>query len=95
MPVDGALAFALDAVRPNPSPGGSLTVNFALAGAEPARLERIDSMGRRMASRDVGVLGAGRHAVDLATGRRLTPGVYFVRLTQGRSARAARVALLR
>jgi hypothetical protein len=92
---EGALAFGLDAVRPNPSTGEALTVHFTLPGAEPARLELMDLMGRRAASRDVGALGPGRHTLDLSAGRRLKPGVYVVRLTQGGSSRAVRVAVLK
>jgi hypothetical protein len=33
--------------------------------------------------------------VDLAAGRRLPPGLYLVRLTQGANTRVTRVAVLR
>jgi len=45
-------------------------------------------------SRDVGAMGVGRHAVDLANGGRIAPGVYWVRLTQGASSRISRVAVV-
>jgi len=60
----------------------------------PALLDVIDVMGRRVASRSVGSLGAGRHVVDFGAGLRLAPGMYFVRLTQGASARTTRVTVL-
>jgi hypothetical protein len=92
---DGApVAFALQAVYPNPSVGGRLSVTFSLATADRARLELLDVRGRQVQSREVGALGAGRHAVDLTEGRRLTAGLYLVRLTQGGRARVARVVVL-
>jgi hypothetical protein len=54
----------------------------------------VDVGGRRVMSRDVGAMGAGLHAVDLANGGRIAPGVYWVRLTQGPSSRMARVAVV-
>ncbi len=47
------------------------------------------------ADRQVGGPGAGRHAVDLAEGRQLPPGLYLVRLTQGVHSRVVRTAVLR
>jgi len=87
-------AFALEAVRPNPSRGDRLSVAFALPTAAPARVELVDVSGRRVAEREVGSLGAGRHVVDLAERRHVPPGLYLVRLTQGANARAERVVVL-
>jgi hypothetical protein len=90
---DGApLSFALDGPRPNPAVGGRFVVHFALPSAEPAMLELIDIAGRRVREREVGTLGAGRHAVDLGHG--LKAGLYFVRLTQGADQRVTRVTLV-
>ena len=91
---DAALAFALDPVRPNPTQGGALTVHFTLPSAAPARVELVDVSGRRIVEREVGSLGAGPHALDLGEGRRLAPGLYLVRLTQGTNTRVTRVAVL-
>jgi hypothetical protein len=95
--VDGGapLAFALESARPNPSRGEQLSVAFTLPTPAPARLELVDVSGRRVAEREVGVLGAGRHLVALAAGRPLAPGLYLVRLTQGANVRVTRVAVLR
>ena len=49
---------------------------------------------RRVTERTVGTLGAGRHSIDLAEGRRVKPGIYFVRLTQGASSRIVRTTVL-
>ena len=69
-------------------------MRFTLSGGGAATLELLDVAGRRIASRDVGSLGAGAHAVTLGAGRRLAPGVYLIRLAQrGRSA-TMRAAIL-
>jgi DNA-binding beta-propeller fold protein YncE len=86
--------FALEPMRPNPSQGPGLKVTFSLPTDAPAVLELIDVAGRRIAVRSVGGLGAGRHQVDLASGRRLAPEVYEVRLEQNGRARVERVAVI-
>jgi hypothetical protein len=92
---DVKLEFALAGVRPNPSRGNRVMVDFTLPTAQPARLELVDVAGRRVVDRAVGGLGAGRHAVDLAAGRPLAPGIYLVKLTQGAHSRVVRAAVLR
>jgi len=94
VPEEAALEFALDPVRPNPARGGALTVHFMLPSNAPARVELLDVSGRRVVGREVGSLGAGRHAIELGEGRRLAPGLYLVRLRQGANARVVRVVVL-
>jgi hypothetical protein len=94
VPASGPGIFALEGARPNPARSDRLRVGFSLPGAAPATLELFDAAGRRIARRAVGALGAGRHVVELAEGRRLPPGVFVVRLAQGGSVSAARVAVL-
>ncbi len=94
VPGEAALAFALDPVRPNPTRGGALTVHFTLASAAAASLELFDVAGRRIAAREVGSLGAGRHTLDLGEGQHLAPGLYLVCLRQGTNTRVTRVAVL-
>jgi hypothetical protein len=89
------LAFALEGVRPNPTRSEALSVAFTLPVPAPARLELLDVSGRRVAEHEVGALGAGRHRVSLASGPRLAPGLYLVRLTQGANVRVTRVAVLK
>ena len=89
------LQFTLEGLRPNPSRGELLRVAFALPSSAAARLELLDVSGRRVVEREVGALGAGRHVLDLAAGRRLAQGLYLVRLTQGANVRVARVSVLR
>ena len=95
VPGDAELAFALDPVRPNPVLGGTLTVHFTLASGTAASLELLDVAGRRIITREVGSLGAGRHTLDLGEGRRLAPGLYLVCLRQGANTRMTRVAVLK
>ena len=87
------LALALGPIAPNPAHGGALVANVVLPSADPAQLELLDVMGRRLASRELGALGAGRHTVELGTGMHLAPGVYLIRLTQAGSTRVTRVAI--
>jgi hypothetical protein len=88
-----ALAFALD--RPtNPVLGGRLTVTFALPSDAPATLEVLDVGGRQVIEREVGSLGAGRHALTLSSETPMAAGIYFVRLKQGARSAIARVTVL-
>jgi hypothetical protein len=87
-------AFALEGAWPNPSRGGALAVAFVLASAEPAQLELVDVSGRRVLTREVGALGAGRHVVELAGGTRLAPGLYLARITQGSNRGTVRIVVL-
>jgi hypothetical protein len=91
--VPAGFELALAGARPNPARRGVMTIHLSLASESPARLELIDVGGRRWVDRAVGSLGAGRHAIALRDPR-MPPGVYLVRLTQGASARVARVAVI-
>jgi hypothetical protein len=88
------LAFALGVVRPNPTRGGALSVRFTLPSGTAALVELLDVAGRRIASHEVGSLGAGQHTLDLGQGQHFAPGLYLVRLTQGANTRTTRVAVL-
>jgi hypothetical protein len=90
----GALDLALAGVRPNPSPRGRLSVDLVLPSAAPAQLELFDVGGRRLARREVGSLGVGRHAVDLSQGLRIPAGRYVIRLSQGGRVRTAGAVVL-
>jgi len=94
VPADGPLAFALEPVGPNPARGGALTVRFALPSGAAASLELLDVSGRRVASREVGSLGAGSHTLALGEGLQLSPGLYLVSLRQGANRRTSRVAVV-
>jgi hypothetical protein len=87
--------LALLGATPNPAVGGRLVVQFVLAAAEPASLQVTDIAGRRLASREVGSMGPGRHEVDLSTDLHSRPGIYVISLTQGAKVMKSRVAVLR
>jgi hypothetical protein len=71
--------FALRGASTQPS-HGPLVVEFTLADNGPAVLELHDPTGRRVATREVGALGPGAHAIKFS--ERLPAGIYLVRLTQ-------------
>jgi hypothetical protein len=79
--VGAATQFALRGMYPNPSSRG-MVISFTLANSAPASLDVVDVTGRRVATREVGSMGAGAHQVDL-TSQKLAPGVYWIRLRQG------------
>jgi len=88
------LTLALEGARPNPAVAGQLRVSFTLPEAAQARIELIDVGGRRMAARDVGSLGPGRHSVDLGEDVNIPPGIYLARLTQGGRSLMRRIVVL-
>jgi hypothetical protein len=55
----------------------------------------MDVSGRRVVSREVSSLGAGRHTVNLSEARSVASGVYWVRLTQGANRQETRVAVIK
>ena len=92
---DGSDAgFGLALAAANPLRGDRLRVTFSLPDARPARLALIDAAGR--VRREMGVGGgAGRALVaDLSAGRRLAPGVYWIRLTQGDAVATRKVSVV-
>jgi hypothetical protein len=75
-------ALALRGIFPNPA-RERLTVSFALPRPGPATLELVDVAGRRVAQREVGMLGPGDHTLVLTPRPALSSGVYLVRLRFG------------
>lgn len=88
------VGFALEPPNPNPMHVGAMIVRFTLPTAAAASLELLDIAGRRVIAREVGSLGAGHHAIDLAAGRGQGSGIYFVRLRQADAARVQRIVVL-
>jgi len=86
--------LTLEGILPNPTTNGRITVAFVLPTDDAASLELLDIAGRRVASRDVGSLGRGRHQVTLEGSARLAPGVYLVRLVQAQSSRTMRAVVI-
>jgi hypothetical protein len=87
--VPRAFEFALAGLRPNPAIGTPRAA-FSLPDDSPARLDLLDVSGRRIASRDVGSLGAGQHVVALEEAHGIEPGIYWLRLTRDGEARTVR-----
>jgi hypothetical protein len=86
-------ALALAGAVSNPA-RGDLAVAFTLPGGGPARLELVSPAGRVVVAREVSALGDGSHRVDLAQGRTLARGLYFLRLVRGDEVRTRRVVYL-
>ncbi len=80
--IPAGVELALHGLLPNPAVR-DLRVAFSLADAQPATLELLDLAGRRLRSRAVGTLGAGRHSISLGSSGSLPAGVYLVRLQCG------------
>lgn len=92
--IPAGYALAVEGIRPNPVQR-ELRVAFALPEAAPATLELLDIAGRQVLSRTVGELGVGRHLVLLGDVCHLTPGVYWVRITQRDRSHTLRAIVMR
>ena len=93
-----ASRISLAAPRPNPA-ATSTSFGFTLGEAFVVSLDVFDVAGRRVRAFGAQRLDAGAHARawDLrdGDGRRVPPGLYFVRLSGADEARTRRVAVLR
>ena len=87
-----ALSFRLRGIFPNPATD-RLNVNFSLPDGKHATLSLFDVSGRRVAFREVGGMGAGRHSVTLA--QRLPVGMYMVRLDREGASLKTRASVVR
>lgn len=83
--------LVLQGSTPNPSAGEEIRVSFRLPDGAPAELVLFDVAGRRVATREVGSLGAGSHTAVLTPQASLGPGVYIARLTQAGRTRTVKV----
>jgi hypothetical protein len=79
--VPAGLALALAGSVQNPS-SSKMRVAFTLPSNEPARLTLTNAAGRIIHSEDLSDHAAGAHVYQLASGARLSPGVYFIKLFQ-------------
>jgi hypothetical protein len=94
VPTPQPVSLALERIA-NPALGGRMTLAFSLPTATPAHLDVLDVTGRRVFTREVGSLGAGRHTLQLGGEAPLGAGVYFVRLSQGAASVNMRATVLR
>jgi hypothetical protein len=92
--VPAALELALEGLRPNPAVD-RLRVALTLPRAGRATLELLDVTGRTVLEREVGTLGPGRHLVALGEGRKVAPGVYWLRLTADQRMLVVRAVVMR
>jgi len=84
---------AVLAVTPDPVVRAA-SLRFVLPAAASTSLELFDLAGRRVWSRDFGLLRAGEHLMPFAEGARLPAGVYLARLTHGAAMVTRRVVVL-
>ena len=85
--------LSLDNAFPNPT-RGEVVVRFTLGASETVQLELLDAAGRRVAQRETFSLGPGSHEITLADRKRLAPGIYVVKLTQGVHQRVRQIVIL-
>jgi hypothetical protein len=93
-PDAGIRGPALVRAIPNPS-AGPLHVTFTLRERVPAVLELYDLAGRRLARRELGVLGPGEHSGRFDEAATLPTGLYLVRLVRAHETSIARVVHVR
>jgi len=74
---------------------GMASARLSLPHEASALIELFAVTGRRVAQRDLGVLGAGAHNVPLAETASLSPGVYFARVRVGAESVQAKFVVLR
>jgi len=80
--VPSGLGLALAGAVQNPASSSRMTLAFTLPTNDPARLTMTNVAGKIIRSEDLSDHAAGAHTYDLASGARLSPGVYFIRLSQ-------------
>jgi len=85
-------AFALSRPRPNPV-RDRVTFEVTLPGDATARIELLDVAGRRLRTQTV--TGGGTRTLAIPDLGALSPGLYFVRASDGRAVRTVRVAITR
>lgn len=90
-PAAAPASFWLERSGPNPVRSAP-SVAFSLPDGSAARLEVFDVRGRLCWSRDVGVLGAGRHVLQLEGAG--SPGLYWARLQHASGTRITRFVRL-
>ena len=79
--VPGGYALSLAGFTPNPATSAS-RIAFSLHTDGPATLEVFSVRGQRVMQQEVGSFGAGDHFLALPRSPGLSPGVYWIRLTQ-------------
>jgi hypothetical protein len=78
------------AVTPNPVANGLASIRYTLSGTSTASLEVFDPAGRRVARLQLRASRTGTATLDM---RRLSSGVYLVRLECGGDATTRKLVL--
>jgi hypothetical protein len=89
---DGTAQFGITQIRPNPTRGAFWAL-IELSEGGPATMELFDIAGRVVEEMTLSPPGPVRGAVQFDTARRMSPGVYWLRLTQAGRAASARVVV--
>jgi hypothetical protein len=88
----------LGAPHPNPVIAGSAMLRFGLPRSAQVRVTLYDTSGRSLGRLVDGHLEAGEHAIEWdgqdGDGRRVRPGVYFLRMEAGGRVLQERVTVL-
>lgn len=90
--VPASATFAFESALPSPTTG-PLVLAIRSTGAAPVWASLYDVQGRRVLTRELGMLPAGVQSVPLDLGL-AKAGVYFVRVSQGGSASTRKIVLL-
>jgi hypothetical protein len=85
--------FALRGAVPNPASGADLHVAFSLAKAGSARIELLDASGRLIERHEEPALEAGEYRLRPFS-RRVSPGIYWLRLSQNAQTATARAVVI-
>lgn len=92
MPAAARLAFR---VLPNPSVGGRIALRLELPGDEPVEAVLFDLAGRRVAGATVARPRGQSVSLAFEGSGPLPPGVYLVRVKQGRETSSGRICVVR
>lgn len=92
---DAARGVALALGGPNPGRGDRVRVTFTLPDARPATLRLVDCAGRVVREQAVSAGTNGHGTAELAQGRALSPGLYWVRLSTEAAGVARSVCVIR
>ena len=87
-------AFALQSMTPNPFTGGPLEIRFTMPESGPVVVRLVDLTGRAVMFHE-GSFPAGEGSLVLLPGARMSPGIYFVQLSQGGVRAVRKVSVLR
>jgi hypothetical protein len=73
----------------------ALRLIFTLSEDERVNVELFDVQGRRMDQRALDTQGAGDYTVDVPLAKHVPSGIFFVRLSHGRSSKTLRMVVTR